>query len=342
MPPPPVGSATPPRPDPDGRGPVGRLIWVAAGVLAVLLVAGAGWAGWQHLRDPVAALDLRVGDVGIVRDSAYRDTTRAGEPRRFRDLALATAEAGTVRVTASRPASAATDELPLVVVLGGLRTGRRALAEIPRHDDNLLVAFEYPLAGEGRYRDPGPGDVPAIRRAILRVPAQVRALAEHFRRRAAVDAERTSLLGFSLGALFVPAVQRVADLHGVPFGAVVIGYGGADLARLARANLDVGPAPVRAAAGWLVATAIRPVEPALHLPRLPGDFLILNGSADDRIPTASVRALVRATPDPKEVIRLAGEHMGPGREDVNERVVRSARAWLAGRGHIEATGPDAR
>lgn len=311
-----------------------RSLTVAAVALLVALLTAAAWAAWQHLRDPVAALDHELGELRVVGDSTWRGATTAGEPRLYRDLALATARAGTVRITTSRPTSASSADLPLVLIVGGLRTGRDALDFVPIHGDNVVAAYEYPGGGDERFEGAGPTDVPAIRGAILRVPAQLRAAASHLRRSAGVDTARTSLLGYSLGALFVPAAQRLASEHGTAFGALVLAYGGADLARLIRANLDFGPALLRRAAAWTAGTAIRPLEPALHLPHLTGEILILHGSGDERIPRASVRRLIRLAPEPKRVVRLEGGHMGPGREDVNDRVVRRSRAWLTARDHV--------
>lgn len=324
-----------------GRSLLRRSLLAAGFALLIALAAAVAWGAFQHLRDPVAALDREPGEVRVVHDSAYRATTTGGEERVYRDLTLATARAGTVRIATSRPSSPPTDDLPLAFIVGGLRTGRTALDFVPRHGNNVLAAFEYPGGGAGRFDGAGLADAPAIRRAILGVPAQIRAAAEFLRREPGVDPGRTSLLGYSLGALFVPAAQRLAAVRGAPFRAVVLAYGGADLARLVRANLDLRPALLRRIAARAVATAIRPLEPALHLPHLPGEFLVLHGTGDERIPAASVRRLVRLTPEPKEVVRLEGPHMGPGRDEVNERVVRRSQAWLARRGHAEPPSAEA-
>lgn len=320
-----------------GRGrPLLRRSLLAAGLaLLAALAAAVAWGAFQHLRDPVAALDREPGEVRVVRDSSYRTTTSGGEERVYRDLTLATAGAGTVRIATSRPASPPTDDLPLAFIVGGLRTGRAALDFVPRHGSNVLAAYEYPRGGADRLDGAGPADAPAIRRALLGVPAQIRAAAEFLRRGPDVDPGRTSLLGYSLGALFVPAAQRLADERGAPFRAVVLAYGGADLARLIRANLDLRPALLRRLAARAAATAIRPLEPGLHLPHLPGEFLVLHGTGDERIPEESLRRLIRLTPEPKEVVRLEGVHMGPGRDEVNERVVRRSQAWLSRSGHAE-------
>lgn len=324
-----------------GRPLLRRSLWIAAVALLAALGAALAWAAFQHLRDPVTALDREAGDVRVVRDSAYRATTSGGEERIYRDLTLATAAAGTVRIATSRPASPPTHDLPLAFIVGGLRTGRAALDFVPRHGNNVLAAYEYPGGGADRFDGVGLADAPAIRRALLGVPAQIRAAGEFLRRAPDVDPERTSLLGYSLGALFVPAAQRLAAARGAPFRALVLAYGGADLARLIRANLDLRPALLRRIAARAAATAIRPLEPALHLPHLPGEFLVLHGTGDERIPEASARRLIRLTPEPREVVRLEGAHMGPGRDEVNEQVVRRSQAWLARRGYAElpSAGP---
>lgn len=339
----PTGSAPP-----AGTFPVTGAAWARAGrrgagvaglLLAVLAAAGAAWAGWQHLRDPVAALDREPGPMRVVRDSAYRRVTTGGEERLYRDLTLAAPPAGTVRVTTSRPAAGPEEGLPLALIVGGLRTGREALDFVPRHGANLLVAYEYPAGGDRRLAGAGVADVPEIRRAILGIPAQLLAAARFLRRDPSVDPGRTSLLGYSLGALFVPAAQRLAAERGRPFGAVVLAYGGVDLALLLRTNLGLEPAWLRRAAARAAATALRPLEPALHLPHLPGDVLVIHGAEDTRIPDASVRRMIRLLPASSEVVRLQGSHMGPGREEVNEEVVRRSQGWLARRGHVERAGP---
>lgn len=309
-------------------------IGLAAACL-LLAVAAGGWLAVQFLRDPVSALDRSSGELRVAADSAHTTVTAAGERRRYRDLALVDAGGDTVRITMSRPAAPDARALPLAFILGGLRTGREALDFVPRHGPNLLVAYEYPGAGGARRGIDGPGDVLAARSAVLDVPAQVVAALAWLRRDAAVDAGRTSLLGYSLGALSAPAVQRLAAERGTPFGAVVLAYGGTDLARLMAANLDLEPPPLREAASWLAAAALRPMEPALHLPHLSGDILVLQATGDERIPEASLRRYAELVPEPKEVVWLEGGHMGPGREEINERVVRRSQEWLVRRGHVD-------
>lgn len=318
----------------------GRRALVLATAAAVLLPALAlgGWATWERTRDPVEALDRPTGELRTLHDSSYARTTTAGEERVYRELAFLTARAGTIRIALSRPPDPG-GPLPMGFILGGLRTGREALDVVPDHGDNVLVAYEYPYDQDTWYENAGPGEVPAVREAVLSVPAQVAAARARLVEEPWVDPDRTSLLGYSFGALFVPAVQRLATSRGVPFRGVVLAYGGADVLRLLEANLQVGPAPVRWCLAWLAATAVRPVEPALHLPHLEGVFLIIRGRDDEKIPAASARKLTELTPEPKRVVELEAGHMRPEREELTREVVDVSQRWLAERGLIHPPRP---
>jgi dipeptidyl aminopeptidase/acylaminoacyl peptidase len=177
--------------------------------------------------------------------------------------------------------------------------------------------------------------LPAIRRAILDVPAQVTLVADLLARDPAIDAERTALLGFSFGALFVPAIQRVASEDGRPFDAMIMAYGGADIAALLDANLRVRSGVLRRGLAATGATLVHAMEPGHHLPRIPGRFLLIRGDQDAQIPTALAVGLAELTPEPKEVVVLAAGHMGPRDPALTARVVAISQDWLVREGVID-------
>ncbi len=297
-------------------------------VSTVLVATVAAWAAWQRLRDPLAAILVDPGQVRQVAERSYEATSEAGERRIFTELAFETEHAGTVRIATSRPPDAAGESLPLLVVLGGIRTGREALQFVPLHGQAILAAYEYPYRREAWYERARIPQIPAIRRAILRVPTQVDLVASRLAAGPEVDAGRTALLGFSFGALLAPAAQRVATARERPFSAVVLAYGGVDIDRLIEANLDLRPAFLRTATAWMTATALRPMEPALHLPELPGAFLVVNGAEDEQIPAASARRLAELTPEPKSVVHLATGHMGPRNPELTACLAALSEDWL--------------
>jgi pimeloyl-ACP methyl ester carboxylesterase len=288
----------------------------------------AGWSVSERMRDPVAAVRRADAAPRVVRDSAYEGLTRGGEPRLFRDLHLETGSAGRIKVTVSRPVGPVERPLPLVFILAGLRTGRDALDVVEVHGPNLLVGYEYPYSQETWYEGGKLRQIPAIRKAVLDVPAQVVAVAGALAGEPDVDGERASLLGYSFGAMFVPAVQRLAMEGGTPFQGLVLAYGGTDIRALLDANIKLRSATLRRGIAWTGATALYAMEPDHHLPHLTGRFLVIRGEQDDKIPAAASARLAELTPHPKKVMSLPDGHMGPGNPELTQRIVRLSLEWL--------------
>lgn len=309
---------------------------VAAGAVMLLLLAALAWLWAERRADPLEAIRRDPGAVRVVGDSSYPAVTASGEQRLYRDLTIATDRAGIIRVTTSRPAEAAKAPMPLLVILAGLRTGRESLGVVPVHGPNLLVGYQYPYDRETWYQRAKPGQIPVIRRAALDVPWQVSHVAGRLRAEPYVDSVRTALLGYSFGAMFVPAAQRLAADHGHGFDAAILAFGGVDIGGLMEANLDVGPRAIGRAAAWLAGTLLHALEPERHLPHLTGRFLVIRGAADRQIPAELSERLAALTPEPRTVVTLEGGHMSPRNREVTEQVVRLSQEWLVRTGIAEA------
>jgi dienelactone hydrolase len=224
--------------------------------------------------------------------------------------------------------------LPTVVILGGLDVGRESLRYVEAHGPNALIAYEYPRTAEGE-RAPSPAlRLPRIRRAALAVPVQVQALLAWTRSQPWADPGRISLLGYSFGAMFVPACARLAEARGPALRALVMAFGGADLPALLAANARFRPAALRRPAAWAAGALVRPLEPALHLPRLRTEALFVTGLQDDRIPLACARRMQALKPIPRSVLDLDEGHMDPGLPERNRRIVGASQAWLVSRGAL--------
>ena len=134
----------------------------------------------------------------------------------------------------------------VLLILGGVRTGRRTVDFLGDTGDWIVLALDYPYRGKksGLSRREFIALLPEMRRAMVdAVPATMLAV-DYLWRRGDVDRGRVVLAGGSFGALFAPAVGAADDR----ISAVAILFGAGDLEALIDANLDVA---------W----PARPVEP---------------------------------------------------------------------------------
>ena len=180
----------------------------------------------------------------------------------------------------------------------------------------------------------------AARKASRQVPAQVLALLRWARAQGWSQDKRVSLLGFSLGALYLPAAHHMARLHHQPLGPSIIAYGGAGLEPIFRFAFREQPAWLGDMLTGLAVLGLRELEPAHHLPHLKGEFLLLNGSDDRLMPMETIERLRALTPDPKTVVTLPSDHMMPGDRELMEAIIRISRQWLLERKAINADTPD--
>ncbi|MCG6538132.1 MAG: hypothetical protein L7F78_26320, partial [Syntrophales bacterium LBB04] len=86
----------------------------------------------------------------------------------------------------------------------------------------------------------------------------------------------------------------------------------------------------------LVDLLFHPLEPTVHLPRLAGKFLVLEGQSDSMIPAAARSLLRQAVPEPKTVITFEGIHMGvgPNKMALLQKIVKASKTWLIQNGAI--------
>jgi dienelactone hydrolase len=290
-------------------------------------VAPAAWA------DSPRIIDKDLPSYTVSHDRPYTGEG-CGVERRCRDITLAAPGRPPVNIALSLPARLPAEGLPVVVILGGYRTGRKALNHIPDPGPNAVVTYEYPLNKETWDEGSWLAKIVKGRRAMHAVPDQVLAIVRWARAQPWAEAERTSVLGYSLGALFVPVAYRRAQTYGERLGPGIMAFGGAHLRPIIRANLRMKPAFARGLAAWLASAALRSLEPARHLPHLRGEFLLINAKDDERIPVTSVEAMQALTPEPKTVVNLSSGHLTPRDQKLMTEVVRLSLEWLLERGAI--------
>jgi hypothetical protein len=249
------------------------LRWAAMGMAGLLLTAillGGGLALWLSQQDP---------DAVIATDpSAYRLTAerrvlveRNGELRLDLTLTFRAPEIDApMRMTVSLPAdSQAQHDLPVLLLLGGLDSGRESLDRLPPLGRNALVGFEYARNDLVLDRDASVLDrALAVRAGAIETPGQIAAALVWLGAQPWADENRMSILGYSLGAIFAPAGHRAAQRAGVTVAADILAFGGADLDLILPHAIKFDPPPLRYLAATVVAMMLRPIDPRFHLPYL--------------------------------------------------------------------------
>jgi hypothetical protein len=315
----------------------GRLLRVAAKLLLAIVALLAlhvglvvGWLLLDDQSDPERLIEGPLPDVTAATVRPYAGGG-CGENRHCRDVVLDPAAERPVRIAISLPGDAGPELLPAVILVGGLRTGREALEHVPDLGRNAVITYEYPLRRDHWRRGFLPAQIVAARAAALAVPGQLAAVVRWTRAQPWADPERVSLVGVSLGALVLPAAQRTAAAHGERLGPSILAYGGTGLFDILHANLAQDRTLVRHGAAWLGSLGLRAIEPAFHLPHLVGEFLLINGSDDPRIPATSAVGLHRLTPEPKEVRLLPAGHIDANDQEVLDEILAICRSWLVRR-----------
>ena len=184
--------------------------------LALALGTTVAWLAW---RDPLSALPRAEGPVNAVPGRPQREPGR-----RLRHYVLRAPDLGHIGLTVSLPDPLPERPLPVLVVRGGAKTGRKNLRQIPATGANVLVGYDWPLPRKLPKGLDLARELPGLYSQVLAVPGQVAAVIGWLAGQPWADGERISLLGFSLGALVAPAAQRVTQSSGHDIGWAVLAY----------------------------------------------------------------------------------------------------------------------
>jgi len=222
--------------------------------------------------------------------------------------------------------------LPLVVVLGGHRTGRDAVDLIGAPGPMVVAALDYPYDGPERPRGirQSLAMVPAARRGLRDTPPAVRLALDWLAIQPWVDPARVELMGVSLGVPLATTVtaadERISRLWLV--------HGSGDNRRWIAHNIGsrVKLAPLREGGAWLLYLLARgPAFDAGTLVGLvaPRPVVIIGARDDERLPEPMVEALYAAAGEPKALLWTEGGHVDRRPENV-QQVLDIARLHILG------------
>ena len=244
-------------------------------------------------------------------------------------VTLSTASGLRIDARALRPA-AQDAPLPVVVVLGGHRTGRDAVKLVGDPGQAVIVALDYPYharpvrSAASFFRAVGD-----IQQALLDTPPAASLVLDWLASEPWADTSRAELVGVSFGVPFV-AVAGALDER---FTRVWLIHGGAGNRGWIKHNLRE-----RIPQDWL-----RPwVSSLVHLlvygnsfeteqwaARIaPRPVVIIGARDDERLPEHKVLNLYHAAGQPKELIWTEGGHIDPRRPELVQALLDIVRARL--------------
>jgi dienelactone hydrolase len=215
---------------------------------------------------------------------------------------------------------------PALVVLGGLRTGRRTTDYLHDTRGVVLLALDYPYRGKKQDLTAWQflGSIERMRRAVINTVPAVMLAVDYLLTRADVDGERIVLVGGSIGAIFVPAAAA-ADPR---VAAAAMLFGAGDLQALMRANLDL-PGVFAAPLSWWGSVLTSPVEPLKYVSHIsPRPVFMLSGTGDSRMPEHCSRRLHDAARDPKSIRWVETGHVNIREAEFHRVVGQELADWL--------------
>ena len=217
--------------------------------------------------------------------------------------------------------------LPVLVVLGGHRTGSDAVDLFGDVGDRAVIGVDYPYHGPEKVKGVMPivKTVPLARHAFLDITPAISLIIDWLVDQAWVDQNRMVVIGASLGVPFAAAAAaRDKRITGI-----MLVHGAADnrlwfqvqVAR--RIDAKFLHYPLATVLNWL---AYGPIfDTNKHIATVsPRPVLVIGARHDERTPAGQTESLFNAAHNPKRLRWTEGQHIRPDRNEVIEELLRIA------------------
>ena len=216
------------------------------------------------------------------------------------------------------PPEAETRKVPLLLMLGGHRTGKRAIDLVDESNGVAYASIDYPYAGNHSIKGlrQSIAAVPGIQAAFLDTPPALMLAMDWLSRQSWFDPAHAELVGISLGVPFAAVAGALDDR----FSRVWLIHGGAD-----NYNWVMHAARGKVENQWLRSIAVRSALLLAHgnsfrtdewLEQIaPRPAMIVSAKDDDRVPRSAQQGFIDAQRyDHVTLIWTSGKHIGPNRE----------------------------
>jgi len=299
-----------------------RTIALFGGIaLLIATITGLTWLRWESHQPREDWFDARRGNIEDV--TVADSVTADGQLSAFVTLRSDSGLAISFRVIRYR----SDQPLPVLLVLGGHRTGSDAVDLFGNVGQRAVVALDYPYDGPEKVKGIGAvvKTIPLARQAFLDTPPAVSLVLDWLLEEPWVDSGQLIIVGASLGVPFAAiAAARDARISGA-----ILVHGAADnrlwletqVAR--RIDIKFLHRPLGTILYWLA------YGPVLNTPQRiaqisPRPVLIIGARNDERTPAGQTELLFAAAREPKLLRWTDGRHIQPGRNQVVEDLLRIA------------------
>lgn len=212
---------------------------------------------------------------------------------------------------------------PLIILMGGLRTGKQAVYFSKRSPEVTFAALSYPLKGDPSAKGLDMMlQLPKLQQALLDSAPAVLLAMDYLQQQSYVDSKRVELVGGSLGA-FLVSIPAALDQR---FARVWLIHGAGDPRTVFEHLLkdDIENALLRSLAAKLleyvsVSDYLRPERWVNRIENRP--VIVVNARDDESLPPSCVASLHQALGEQAEIIWTEGYHVNPGRTEVVEGLI---------------------
>ena len=282
-----------------------------AGIVATAAIL---WLRWDAGRPLESWFDERQGSFR----SAQEIDVQVADSQRASFMTIASSSGLVARARVIRP-DVFEAGLPVLIVLGGHRTGSDAVDLFGPVGEKVVVALDYPYDGPEKVRGLSQiiDTLPLARQAFRDTPPAVSLVVDWLIDQPWVDSDQIVIIGASLG---VPFATLAAARDPRISGALLV-HGAADnLAwletQVARRNEEkILHRPLATLIHW---AAYGPTfDTARNVATIsPRPVVVIGARADERTPAEQTQALFDAAREPKILRWTEGQHIQPNRPDI--------------------------
>jgi hypothetical protein len=218
-------------------------------------------------------------------------------------------------------------KFPTLTLIAGFFTGQDSLHLLNSENTNLnsvTLAFQYPFNLEDIKKDPS-----KFLHLLRLTPGQIALLLTWLKRQSWSDSEKSTVMGVSLGGLFLPVSIHIAQKLGSYQKNTIFVCTGGDLSKILKPNLEqlFGTYFSQLIADSLFdLTSI--LSPELHAPWLESKFLFIRTKEDQVFSPQSSQILFDHLNSPKIEIVLDGPHVMPDQIELIHRIEKTIKTWL--------------